>query len=48
MPFPKSVPRLSREEYRTFLEELDAFESSDEMEASIDRHREALRNNADE
>ncbi|WP_167599431.1 hypothetical protein [Halorussus marinus] len=43
MPFPKPVPRLSHEEYRTFLEELDAFEAPEDMEASIDRHREAVR-----
>lgn len=48
MPFPEPAPRLSREEYRTFLEELDAFEAPEDMETGIDRHREALRNNADE
>lgn len=43
MAFPEPVPTLSKEEFEQFQEELEEFELDDEIEARIQKHREALR-----
>lgn len=44
MPFPRPVPDLSEEEYKQFRRAMEAFDVPEHMEAELDKHREALRN----
>jgi len=46
MAFPQPVPSLSAEEFAHFREEMEEFEVSEEMEADLDKHREALEQEA--
>jgi hypothetical protein len=46
MAFPQPVPSLNEDEFEHFRQEVDEFEAPEEMEEDLDRHREALRQDA--
>jgi hypothetical protein len=46
MAFPQSVPSLTEEEFEHFRQEVDEFEAPEEMEEDLDKHREALKQDA--
>lgn len=46
MAFPQPVPSLSEEEFAHFRQEMEEFEPPEEMEEDLDKHREALEQDA--
>lgn len=46
MTFPQPVPSLTEDEFDHFRQEVDEFEAPEEMEDDLDRHREAIQQDA--
>lgn len=42
MAYPQPVPSLTEDEFAHLREEMDDFETPEEMESDLSRHREAL------